>query len=104
MLASAGNDTFVFGVGATFTGTLDGKGGNDTLNLQRIHLTSLNVMLTSLGNVDGLQWNGQWIIGISLTSTPSSAALARILNGLTRASAVVAVIVIAVISMSARTH
>ena len=63
MIASAGNDTFVFGVGVTFTGTLDGKGGNDTLNFSA-YTTSLNFTLTALGNVDGFNGTVNAIIGI----------------------------------------
>ena len=49
---STGADTFAFADGADFVGTIDGKGGTDTLDFSA-YLTGRNVVLTSVGVVDG---------------------------------------------------
>ena len=52
LIGGAGDDTVTFGVGVTFGGSIDGKGGNDTLNFAA-YTSSLNFTLTTLGSVDG---------------------------------------------------
>ena len=49
---SMGADTFAFANGADFVGTIDGKGGTDTLDFSA-YLTGRDFVLTSVGVVDG---------------------------------------------------
>ncbi len=48
----AGADDYAFANGAILTGSIDGKGGSDTLDFSA-YTTAVNVLLTGLGGTDG---------------------------------------------------
>ncbi|RPI91964.1 MAG: calcium-binding protein, partial [Chloroflexi bacterium] len=58
--AGLGNDTFRLTDGVTFSGTLDGTSGNDTLDLSG-YTTPVSLTLTGLGVIDGFSGTGTGI-------------------------------------------
>ncbi len=55
IITGTGNDTFSFGSGASLTGTIDGRSGNNTLDLSATAGSTIN--LTGLGTITGFSGN-----------------------------------------------
>ncbi|MGH8415152.1 MAG: beta strand repeat-containing protein, partial [Gammaproteobacteria bacterium] len=62
LTGGSGADDFVFGNGATLSGTLNGGGGNDTLDWNA-YTTARNVTLTGPGSLDGVRGTEASIAG-----------------------------------------
>ncbi|MGH8283429.1 MAG: beta strand repeat-containing protein, partial [Gammaproteobacteria bacterium] len=84
LIGGTGADDFIFNNSATLGGTLNGGGGNDTLDWSA-YTTARNVTLTGLGSLDGVQGTEASIAGgfDNITAMAGANSTGGLLNSLT---------------------